>query len=341
MSAAPVRGTALVTGAGGFLGPHLCRALQDAGWSVRALDVGPLPDDLAAARTITADVRDGEAMRRAAEGCEVVVGNAALVPVTRSTAEGFRSVNVDGCRRTLEAARAAGAYVVHVSSSAIYGSPDTLPVTSATPLRPFEPYGASKAEAEGVVAEFRRSGMAIAGLRSRALLGRGRLGLFELIFRRIAAGRRVPLFGRGDNVLQMCDARDFAAAMVAAIDRRADGDYNVGAAQFGTPREDLQALVERVGSTSTLQPVPVWAIRAVLQPLALAGRSPFTAWHWHASSDPFFCDLDETMRDLGWTPRYSNVDALLDAYEHLVAGHAGGSAHSTPLGGALARVLRG
>ena len=75
---------------------------------------------------VRADVRDRDAMRRAAPGCDVVVDNAALVPVTRSTAQGFRSVNLDGCKATLDAARAAGAYVVHVSSSSIYGMPDRI-----------------------------------------------------------------------------------------------------------------------------------------------------------------------------------------------------------------------
>jgi nucleoside-diphosphate-sugar epimerase len=151
----------------------------------------------------------------------------------------------------------------------------------------------------------------------------------------------VPLFGRGTNVLQMCDARDFAAAGLACIDRRANGDYNIGAAEFGTPRADLQALIERVGSRAMLQPVPVWAIRAVLQPLALARRSPFTAWHWHAPASTFYASLDKAERELGWRPRYSNVDALERAYHEYLAGTAGGSPHSAPPSGALARALRG
>ena len=129
---------ALVTGGAGFLGFHLAQGLTEAGWAVRIVDVhepaGPLPEGQ---EFLHADVRDGDAMRRAAEGCEVVVDNAALVPVTRSTPEGFRSVNVEGCRATLDAARAAGAYVVHVSSSAIYGRPRAMPVTEDTPLEPF------------------------------------------------------------------------------------------------------------------------------------------------------------------------------------------------------------
>jgi nucleoside-diphosphate-sugar epimerase len=333
---------ALVTGGTGFLGFHIARALGDAGWDVRLLDVhapaGPLD---AGQEFVLADVRDAAAMREAVDGCDVVVDNAALVPVTRSTAQEFRSVNVDGCATTLAAAREAGAYVVHVSSSAIYGKPREMPVTEDTPLDPFEPYGSSKAEAERLMHRERANGLPVASLRSRALLGRGRLGLFELVFSRIRQGRRVPLFGSGRNLLQMCDARDFGAAVVACIEREATGDYNIGAADFATPREDLEALIERVGSTARLQPVPVWAIRAVLQPLALAGRSPFTAWHWHASAATFHASVERAERELGWRPQFSNVDALEHAYHEYLAGTAGGSAHSAPLSGALARALRG
>lgn len=333
---------ALVTGGTGFLGSHLADALLAAGYEVRVADViapgTPLPDGQS---FLHVDVRDRDAVHGAARGCEVVVDNAALVPVTGSSLAEFRAVNVAGCRNVLDAARAAGAYVVHVSSSSIYGLPTRFPVTEATPIAPFEIYGQSKAEAEHVVHRERATGLVVSSLRSRALLGRGRLGLFELVFSRIRAGKRVPLFGRGENVLQMCDARDFAAAALACIRTRANGDYNIGAAEYATPRRDLEALIDRLGSPSTLLPVPVWAIRAVLQPLELVGRSPFTAWHWNASPATFYAALDRAAEELDWRPRYSNVDALENAYREWLSGSAGGSAHSAPLRGTLARVIRG
>lgn len=332
----------LVTGGAGFLGRHIADGLTAAGYEVVLMDVHEPGRALGDGQSFRlGDIRDERTVRDAVTGCDVVIDNAALVPVTRSSAEEFRSVNVTGSRITLEAARDAGAYAIHVSSSAIYGKPVRMPVTEDTPLEPFEPYGASKAEAERMMDGLRSDAFPIASLRSRALLGRGRLGLFELIFSRIRKGRRVPMFGRGDNVLQMCDARDFAAAVLACVERRAGGDYNIGAADFATPREDLQGLIDRVGSTAKLQPVPVWAIRAVLQPLAAVGRSPFTAWHWHASAATFHASIDRARDELGWEPRYSNVDALEHAYHEFLAGRAGGSAHSAPLEGALARALRG
>jgi hypothetical protein len=85
----------------------------------------------------------------------------------------------------------------------------------------------------------------------------------------------------------------------------------------------------------------VWAIRAAVAPLRIAGRSPLTEWHLTAFDTPFYASLDREEAELGWRPVHSNVDALLNAYEHYLAGEAGGSPHSRPLRGALARAARG
>jgi nucleoside-diphosphate-sugar epimerase len=332
---------ALVTGGTGFLGGHLVTALEGAGFEVRVLDLDP-PQDRER-EVVRADVRDAEAMRRAASGCDVVVDNAALVPVTRASPAEYRSINVDGCRTTLDAAAAAGAYVLHISSSAIFGVPAHLPVSPDAPLAPFEPYGESKAEAERVVHARREAGLAVGSLRPRTLLGEGRLGLFDVIFARIRRGRRVPVFGKGTNRVQMCDVEDFCNAALATIERRANADYNIGSAGYGTVREDLEALIDRVGSSSRLQPVPVWAVRAVLQPLDAVGRSPFNKWHWRSAPAPFYFDISRARDELGWEPRRTNVDALENAYGHYVRRRdvTGASAHRRPLRGVLARLLRG
>jgi nucleoside-diphosphate-sugar epimerase len=334
---------ALVTGGSGFLGLHMSAALEDAGYEVRSLDVVDPPASVRGEREhLRGDVRDADTVRRAVRGCEVVVDNAALVPVTRASEADYRSVNVDGCRTTLEAAQAEGAYAVHISSSAIFGVPRELPVRPDSPLEPFEPYGRSKAEADRLAAKRREGGQAVATLRPRTLLGAGRLGLFDVIFSRIRAGKAVPIFGRGRNRVQMCDVEDFCAAALAAIERRASGDYNIGSRAFGTVREDLETLVSHAGTGARLLPVPVPAIKAVLVPLDAIGRSPFNEWHWRSAPKPFYFDIEKARDELGWEPKRSNAEALANAYDHYLRREdAGGSAHLQPLRGGLARVLRG
>jgi nucleoside-diphosphate-sugar epimerase len=281
-------------------------------------------------------------VRAAARGCEVVVDNAALVPISRVSAGSYREVNLGGCANVLDAAQAEGAYVVHVSSTSIYGVPRRLPVTRDTPLRPFEPYGRSKAEAERLVETRRSGGFPIASLRTRALLGPGRLGVFDLIFARVRAGRPVPVLG-ADNQVQMCHVADFCAAALAAIERRSNGTYNICAAEIGPSlRADLEELIARVGSGARVVGIPQAAARLLLPPLAALRLVPLTPWHWRGAPAAFVADLSDAREELGWWPQRSNVDALLDAYEHFLdsSPRADAAPHRRPLAGPLARLLR-
>ncbi len=110
---------AAVTGATGFLGRHLARALAEQGWTVRVLarrDVlcpewrGFTP------QVVIGDVRDAEAVRRLCAGADVVIHAAGLIKATSRAA--FDAVNRDGAEAAALAAKAAGARMILVSSLA-------------------------------------------------------------------------------------------------------------------------------------------------------------------------------------------------------------------------------
>jgi nucleoside-diphosphate-sugar epimerase len=334
---------AFITGGTGFVGVHIARALLGRGYEVTCFDMNE-PDRFfpRAADFVRGDVCDRAAVYAAAASSDVIVANAALVPVTQAGASEFMRVNAGGTDVTLSVAREIGAYAAYISSSAIFGVPDVCPLPPDAPLRPFEAYGASKAEGERIVRRYRAEGMTVSSLRPRTLVGAGRLGLFEMIFERVRAGKRVPIFGRGQNRVQLSDAQDYAEAVALAIDQCAGGDYNIGAARFGTVRQDIEDLIAAVGSPSRVQPIPVTAIKAVLVPAAALHASPFSAWHWKSAAEDFFFDISSSVHDLGWVPERSNAEAMIAAYlEHVQAPRdAGGSAHRRPLSGAIGRLLR-
>src|SRR5581483_7895851 len=116
---------ALVTGAAGFIGSNVVRALLGAGHAVRALHLpGEDVRNLAGldVERVAGDVTDGPAMRRAAAGCDRVFHLAAIYALWTRDPERMRRVNVDGTRTVLEAARAAGVErVVYTSSIARFG----------------------------------------------------------------------------------------------------------------------------------------------------------------------------------------------------------------------------
>ncbi len=158
----------LVTGAGGFIGSHLCEALVRDGAGVRALvhynsrnDWGGLehlpPDIRDQIEVVTGDVRDPFAVRAAVRGCGTVYHLAALIaiPYSYRSPQAFFETNVLGTLNVLQAARDEGvARVVHTSTSEVYGTARQVPIEESHPLQAQSPYAASKIGADKVAESF-------------------------------------------------------------------------------------------------------------------------------------------------------------------------------------------
>lgn len=145
---------ALVTGGAGFIGSSIVEALAADGADVVVLDdlsTGFGENVSPAATLVEGDVADEAAVRRAAEGCELVFHLAASRAVSRSVEQPLETdrVNVAGTLTVLLAARDAGARrVITASSSSVYGGADQLPTPETAPLVPRSPYAVSKMAGE-------------------------------------------------------------------------------------------------------------------------------------------------------------------------------------------------
>jgi UDP-glucose 4-epimerase len=155
-----VKSRVLVTGGAGFIGSHLTERLLAEGHAVRVLDnfsTGSRTNLPFASRyggaleVIEADIRDLDAMERAAAGVGVIYHQAAMRSVPRSVADplGANDHNVNGTLHVLEAARRHGVRrVVYASSSSVYGARPDLPKREDQPPAPISPYAVSKAAGE-------------------------------------------------------------------------------------------------------------------------------------------------------------------------------------------------
>jgi nucleoside-diphosphate-sugar epimerase len=339
--------THLVTGGAGFLGSHTVRALHARGERVRVLDVIPAPELPPGVEFVQADIRDRRAVLEATDGIEIVHHHAAMVPLTKAGA-GFREVNVDGTQHALDAARAVGAKLfIHVSTSAVYGVPERCPITEETPLRPFEAYGHAKLEGERRVERAAREGLPCAIVRPRTLIGLERLGIFQILFEWIREGRRIYVIGQGNEPFQLLHVEDAVDLLLRLADQRKTGVYNVGAERFGTLREDLTALVRHAGTAARVAGIPAGFAMSALGLLDRLRLSPLAPWHYRTYHKAFFFDLERPMRELGWRPRYGNVEALTQAYDWFLAhrddpvGTGGRSTHRKSVRQGVLRLLKG
>lgn len=147
----------LVTGGAGFIGSHLVDWLVRHDHSVRVLDnfSTGTRENLAAVSS-QVDVREGDicdldTVIQATRGVDVVFHLAAMVSVEQSVQQPVlaHATNATGSLHVLEAARVVGVRrVVQMSSCAVYGNPEQLPIDETTPPDPLSPYAVSKRAAE-------------------------------------------------------------------------------------------------------------------------------------------------------------------------------------------------
>lgn len=152
--------TVFVTGADGFIGSHVVERLVADGADVRALclynsngsagwlDESPVRRDV---DVQLGDIRDAEHMRALVKGADVVLHLAALIAIPYSyvAPRSYVDTNITGTLNILEAVRAEGTpRLVHTSTSEVYGTPESVPITVAHPLRGQSPYSASKIGAD-------------------------------------------------------------------------------------------------------------------------------------------------------------------------------------------------
>ena len=163
--------TILITGAGGFIGSHLCEELARRGNRVRAMVhyrsersegwLAELPDVLRERiEIIPGDVRDAGLVHRLMKGVDVVYHLAALIgiPWSYEAPASYVQTNVQGTLNVLEAARAHGVRrVVHTSTSEVYGTARRVPIDEDHPLQPQSPYAASKVAADAMARSFHAS----------------------------------------------------------------------------------------------------------------------------------------------------------------------------------------
>jgi UDP-glucose 4-epimerase len=337
--------TVAVTGASGNLGTALLRRLTAPGSGVReirglARRRPPQVEPYGGVRWHLVDLGEPAGERELAEfveGVDAVVHLAwALQPGRRS--DELRRVNVEGTRRVVRAAAAAGVgHVVHMSSLGAY-APGAVgqKVTEDWPTTgiPSSQYSRDKSEAERIVREAlrRHPKTTLTVVRPTLVLQReagseiGRSFLGPLLFGAArmmpgAVARLLPL-PLPDLSVSFVHADDVADAVARILDRRAAGPFNLAA----EPLMDADALARALGTRRV--PVPALALRAAVQ-AAFAARLVPTEPGWLdiALRAPAL-DATRARKLLDWSPSHRGDEVLA---QFVAALRRGEGAPSPPL----------
>jgi dihydroflavonol-4-reductase len=315
----------LVTGATGFVGSAVARALAARGHRLRLL-VRPTSNranlaELNGAETVPGDLTDPASLARAAEGCRFVFHVAADYRIWVPDPDRMMRANVDGTRAMIRAGQEAGAErIVYTSSVAALGvAEDGTPADEATPVKPetiVGPYKRSKYEAEQAVRGLARQGAPVVIVNPAAPVGprdikptpTGRMILDA------AAGRTPAYIDTGLNIVHVDDV---ATGHVLALERGRVGESYILGGENLQLRELLALVAEVVGRrppSIRLSTEMVWPVAVGMEALArfIPFEPPVTRDHLRMARKRMFYSSAKAQRELGYTWRPAR-EAVRDA----------------------------
>jgi dTDP-glucose 4,6-dehydratase len=250
-----------VTGAGGFIGGHLAAELVRSGWRVRAFvrynsrdDRGTLEwfeENLLREVEVTpGDLRDVESVAQAMTGVDVVfhLGAQIAIPYSYLNARDFFETNVLGSLNVAASALDADVErVIHASSSEVYGTAQTIPITESHPLEPQSPYAASKLAADKLMESYFHSfELPVTIVRPFNTYGphQSARAIVPTIITQAIAGNRLQL-GALDTRRDLTHVSDTVAGFIAAAEAPAAVGRTL---QLGTGTDvSVAELVQLVG----------------------------------------------------------------------------------------------
>ncbi|MFQ3549589.1 MAG: NAD-dependent epimerase/dehydratase family protein, partial [Armatimonadota bacterium] len=196
----------------------------------------------------------------------------------------------------------------------VYGVPDHHPIYEDDKLVGVGPYGEAKILAEKKCIEYREKGLIIPILRPKTFVGPERLGVFAMLYDWAKDGKGFPMIGSGNNKYQLLDVEDLCSAIWLTLtlpDDVVNDVFNIGAKEFGTMKEDFQAVLDTAGFGKRIKSFPARPVIAMLKVLEKLKLSPLYKWVYDTASKDSFVSVEKAEKILGFVPKYSNKDALI------------------------------
>ena len=213
--------------------------------------------------------------------------------------------------------------LIYYTTDMVYGHTVIHPRTEEHPCAPIGPYGEAKYQTEKLCDEYRAKGYNITLFRPRLIIGHGRLGILEKLFKLVDMNLPVPTIGNGKNFYQFISVSDCADACLAAIEAGFPSEnYNLGSSNPPTVNKLLRTLIKEANSKSFLIPTPAFAVKAVLAMLDKIGKPIMDPEQYLIADETCVLDCSKAERELGWVPKDDDTSMLLLAYNDYRAGNS-------------------
>lgn len=307
-----------ITGISGFLSINLVRYLLTKGFTdIAGIDLVdfdyPERDKI---DFLQGDIRDKEALAKSMKGADIVIHTAAALPLY--TPEDIYTTDIVGTNNVLEQAlQYKVKRFVHISSTAVYGVPDHHPLFETDHVYGVGPYGEAKVQAEEICKGYREKGLPVSILRPKSFVGPERLGVFAIFYEWASEGKNFPNIGSGNNLYQLLDVEDLCQTIHSCMtlsEDKINDTFNIGAAIYSTMKKDYQAVLDEAGFGKKIIPFPVKPVVFALKILEFLKLSPLYPWIYETASKDSFVSIEKAQAQLGYSPTYSNKQALIRNY---------------------------
>jgi dihydroflavonol-4-reductase len=303
----------LVTGANGFTGSHLVKALEQRGDTVVALvrrtsDLSRLADTQA--ELSYGDICDRPSLQTAMAGVDRVFHTAAYVELGLVDGDRMARINVEGTRNVLEAAKAAGIEkMVYCSTIGVYGDTQgrVIDETFERQQKDFSSaYDSTKYEAQKLVDQFAAAGLPVVSVMPSGIFGADDPH-FGPVMATFLKGR-LKVWAGGDRITGIVHVDDLVSAMLLAADQAVPGSHYIISAGDLTTRAMFQFLSQETGIPAPRE-IPQPVVRLVgniLDPIGriLSWQPPISRERVHYIYDRCVrVSGDKARRELGWNPR--------------------------------------
>jgi dihydroflavonol-4-reductase len=306
----------LITGANGFTGSHLVKALAQQGEQNDTLvalvrktsDLSRLADTNV--QLVYGDITDRPSLQAALQGVDRVFHTAAYVELGIVDAARMERINVEGTRNVLEAAQAAGVQkMVYCSTIGVYGDTQgqVIDETFERQQKGFSSaYDSTKYEAQQLVDQFAAAGFPVVSVMPSGIFGADDPH-FGPVMDTFLKGR-LKVWAGGDRITGIVHVDDLVSAMILAAEQAPTGScYIISTGDLST-RAMFQFLSQETGipaPTEIPQPI-VRLVGNILEPIGrlLAWQPPISRERVHYIYDRCVrVSADKARRELGWNPR--------------------------------------